>query len=218
MNKLVCIFPEDETTFFLKPLYNLLKSSENIDCYSFNTYEDEVLNMKLKSELEELEKESFFIFLGHGASHSVYGSPIKDSRTTFLTKEEIDKYECQLCFISCRSADLLNKKGNSIGFGNIPTDYEMDVLAMREHDVNYLSGINVNDIENFKKIFIEVLRSSFILWFSFKELSLFKLNSFFRLFINKKICELLLSKDVNNYRGIANILYELKEELSFIES
>lgn len=214
MNRLICIFPEDETTTFLSEIYNLVKEQENTVCYHFNT-NDEIHTKRVKDELKELDADSCFIFLGHGASHSIYGSPRGNDRTVFFTKKEIEGLGCQLCFIACRSAELLNEKNNSIGFGDIPTDFIYDVLAMREFDSNYLIDIDESDIESFKLIFIDAIKSAFELWFFYKDFSILKLNSFFRLFINKKICNLLLMKEINNYRNIANILYNLKQELYY---
>lgn len=215
MNKLVCVFPKDKTTSFLAEIYDFLKTQDNTVCYHLDTNDDIVQTQKVKDELEKLDDDSFFIFLGHGASHTVYGSPNKDIKTSFLTKDEIEKFECKVCSISCRSAELLDKKSTSIGFGNIPTDYDIDVLATREHDVNYLRNIDKEDIEYFKSIFAEIILSTFKQWFSSKDLSMSKLNSLFRLFINKRICELLLNKEVKNYRDIAYILYDLKDELNY---
>lgn len=215
MNKVICVFPKDETTLFLVEIYNFLKSQHNTVCYYFDTCDDNIQTKKVKNELEKLDKDSYFIFLGHGASHSVYGSPVKNNRTSFLTKDEIEKFECKICSISCRSAELLNKKNNSIGFGNIPSDYDIDVLAMREQDVEYLRNIEKKDIEYFKSAFVNIILSAFKLWFSCEERTISRLNSYFRLFINKNICELLLTKDVNNFRSIANILYDLKDELYY---
>ncbi len=216
MNKIICVFPEDETTLFLKRVYDLLETYDVI-CYSFNTNNDEILKNKVKSELEELCEDSCFIFLGHGASHVVYGSPNNDENTSFLTKKEIENLKCKMCLVSCRSSELLDKKRNSIGFGEIPTDYNVDVLRMRENDVSYLKNINETHIEQFKLIFVNIMLSSFKQWFSCESYSIAKLNSFFRLFINKNICDLLLNKKGNNYnyRGIANILYDLKYDLKY---
>ena len=68
MNKTVCIYPKDESTDFLSPLYDFL-CEKGCEGWHKDTTEntDEVYAF--------IKGADCIIFLGHGASDTLYGSP-----------------------------------------------------------------------------------------------------------------------------------------------
>ena len=78
MRRLVCIFPEDESTDFLLPIYKQLENLSGFIGYRFNTLDSQKRN-NLYETLNQLEDNSLLVFIGHGASNRLYGS-VDDNR------------------------------------------------------------------------------------------------------------------------------------------
>ena len=123
------IYPKDETTEFLEPIYlNAVKSlgEENISLISFveSSYEENFLF------INKLPKDASIIFLGHGRNDRLYGL-FDESFTPFVESNKMWVFNDKNLFaLACESTHLLthcfNKTSisHSIGFGHLPTSIE----------------------------------------------------------------------------------------------
>lgn len=94
----------------------------------------------------------------------------------------------------------------------MPTDYN-EVEAERQlNDIEYLEGLDERDIEYYRNqivdFFIKAIRMS----------QLKSLEEFYKaikLFANKEISVLLLNKQRNHYRHLADLIYCWKDEMEY---
>lgn len=205
---ILCLYPIDTTTDFLMPIYEFLSQFDGFNGYRISTSKQDINDIKF--EIEKSSSNNMIIFLGHGASHCVYGS-VKEK---ILTSDDLIKYNNADCiFLSCRSSEFLKShNGNHIGFGDMPTDYD-EVEAERQlNDAQYLEGLDEIDIEYYRNqivdFFINAIRMS----------QLKSLEGFYtaiKLFANKEISNLLLNKKRNHYRLLADLIYCWKDEMEY---
>ena len=214
MRKLVCIFPEDESTDSLMPIYTQLKNMSGFIGYRFNT-----LNLQkrdnLYDALNQLEEDSLLVFLGHGASNKLYGSVDENGDKQVLFDKNNTKQLRNIDFlgIACRSNEFgRNHFQNYIGFGDITSDFS-EILAERDFgDSNYMNWADEDDIINFRNLFVEAI-TKVILLTSCNDL--FSIYKMMRLCFNKQIADLLKKKSLTNYRNIADMLFEVLNDLTY---
>lgn len=205
---IVCLYPIDPTTDFLMPIYEILSQFDGFNGYRISTSEQDINDIKF--EIEKSSSYNMIIFLGHGASHCIYGS----MKEKISTSNDLIRYNNADCiFLSCRSSEFLKAhNGNHIGFGDMPTDYN-EVEAERQlNDIEYLEGLDERDIEYYRNqivdFFIKAIRMS----------QLKSLEEFYKaikLFANKEISVLLLNKQRNHYRHLADLIYCWKDEMEY---
>ena len=135
MNKTVCIYPKDESTDFLSPLYDFLceKGCEGL-------HKDTTENT---DEAYALIKEAdSIIFLGHGASDTLYGSPQDGEFTVLINETNIQEllYGKRCFILACNSYEFCENYNltSFIGFGNMPTGI-VDVKIAMEADTTFPS-------------------------------------------------------------------------------
>jgi hypothetical protein len=214
MRKLVCIFPEDESTNFLLPIYTQLEKLSGFIGYRFNTLDLQKRN-SLYDALNQLEEDSFLVFLGHGASNKLYGSINDNGDKQVLFDKDNTKQLRNIDFlcIACRSKEFArNHFQNYIGFGDITSDFS-EILAERDMgDPNYMKWANIDDIINFQNVFVETITKAILLT-SCNDL--FSIYNMMRLCFNKQIADLLKKKSLTNYRNIADMLFEVLNDLTY---
>lgn len=157
-NKIVCIYPIDKTTEFLLPIFERLQKESNFIDYRFDTNDTNSVN-KMKDDLSNLEQPSFIVFLGHGASYCLYGTPEENKKKVLFSADDLSLFQNHNCFfLSCRSSEYLSGKAQSyIGFGDIPTDY-LEIISERDlGDIHYMCGIDETDIELYKKYIVDII-------------------------------------------------------------
>ena len=160
-NKIVCIYPIDKTTEFLLPIFERLQKESNFIDYRFDTNDTNSVN-KMKDDLSNLEQPSFIVFLGHGASYCLYGTPEENKKKVLFSADDLSLFQNHNCFfLSCRSSEYLSGKAQSyIGFGDIPTDY-LEIISERDlGDIHYMCGIDETDIELYKKYIVDIILHS----------------------------------------------------------
>lgn len=205
MSKMVCIYPKDKSTDFLFPLYEHLCS---MDWEGF--HEDTTEYCNKQRMLVAIENASNVIFLGHGCSNALYGTPLNGELTDFISDSNIDLIRAKrLLLLSCRSQEFCEYYDlrSSIGFGNMPTSIE-DVRAMREDDVSFPS-LEVNDINVYNNAIVRstikaTSRNSFA--------NMNNIHSELHLFINMEIVNCLLEKPCEKYRAVADQLQNHKND------
>lgn len=214
-SNLICIYPEDPTTNFLLPIYECLSRLPNFRGYRNNTILQDN-RTQIIDALTKAETSSTIVFLGHGASNKLYGSvDIDDSKQVLLDDSNIELFDNfnTIC-VSCRSAEFLKKcHGSFIGFGDITSDFQ-EVLATRQfEDAYYLSWAEETDINLFNNLFVQILRKT-IEYTKCADIRL--MYRILELYINKTISHLLIERKFNNYRHIADMFYNLLEDISFV--
>lgn len=214
MSKLICIYPKDETTDFLLPIYEQLETLSDFAGYRFDT-NDSSKTKNLYDDLKQLDDDSIIFFLGHGASNKMYGSVDKDGNklTLFDKTDTEDIKNTKLVGIACRSKDFAyNHLLNYIGFGDITSDYS-EVLAERNiGDPDYMEWASEEDIVNFQTEFVGAITDAVRLSECANLHLIYKMT---KLCFNKRIASLLINRQLQNYRQIADMLYEINDELQF---
>lgn len=212
MNKVICIYPFDKSTTFLLPIYKVLSSVSKFKGLAFDTTNENCKKI-IYSEIESSTENDLIIFLGHGCSLGLYGSPkngelelIFDNKNSLLNNKK-------LLLLSCRSSEFMESLiSHSIGFGNIPTDYqeicEDEIIGCS----NFSFSINQTMIEQYKKSLVQSMCKTiqYINWESF---CLNNLYNLIKLFINKEIQAVLENYQISERRFIADMLYDLKTNM-----
>lgn len=146
MNKTVCIYPKDESTDFLSPLYDFL-CEKGCEGWHKDTTENTDEAYALIKEADSI------IFLGHGASDTLYGSPQDGEFTVLINETNIQEllYGKRCFILACNSYEFCENYNltSFIGFGNMPTGI-VDVKIAMEADTTFPS------LE--KKILIHMMR------------------------------------------------------------
>ena len=211
-SNIICIYPEDETTSFLLPVYECLSNLPNFVGYRNNTTQPDCTRLIIDA-LTRADSSSIVVFLGHGASNKLYGSVYPDGTKHILLDdshiESFSKFNT-IC-VSCRSAEYLKKcRGAFVGFGDITSDFS-EVIATRQYeDADFLEWASEGDIHMFRNLLVEALVKTI----NYTKCS--DLSSIYRiteLYINKTIAQLLLDKETPNYRHIANMFYNLLDDM-----
>lgn len=213
MNELICIYPEDETTDFLLPIYEQLEQLPNFTGYRFNTItspqRDELFNQQNSGQ------NSILFFLGHGASNKLYGSVNEKGEKDELFDKSKIKYIKNINFvcIACRSKEFArNKFQNYIGFGDITSDFS-EIKAGRFTDgSDSMNWAGEEDINNFRAEFTSAISDAIKLS---KCSSLHLIYKMMRLCFNKHIADLLMNRNMSNYRHIADMLFDVLNEMEF---
>jgi len=220
VSNIICIFPIDKTTDFLLPIYESLSKFDSFSGFRSENNEElfESLNDKIKSIKDE---NNFIVFLGHGASNCLYGATINDKKTKLFDKSNIDLFNNQnIFFLSCRSSDFINNNAekimiNGIGFGDIITDYSEVVSERDDGDALFLPNINEEMIEEFKTKLVALVIKGFE-YLNLDEYSIKQIYYFLKLLINKEISNILLNRSTKGFRDIADLIYDLKNEMKLI--
>lgn len=209
---MICIFPEDSTLGFLKPLID--KVSKEIEVIHLkNENIDTVIE-----RLDKLPSEIDILFIGHGASHCLYGAISNNEKTIFINSSNINILSNKnIVTVTCRSSEFLhsNKEilNNYLGFGNIPSDWS-EVMTEREYnDVNYLYGIEEEDLEYYILNLIKILTLCIVNFTSHKSVE--KLYFELRLYFNKQITKLLKEKNIKKYNELAELFINTKNEINY---
>lgn len=214
MSKLICIYPEDNTTDFLLPIYAQLETMPDFAGYRFDT-NDSSKTKNLFDALYQLEDDAFVFFLGHGASNKLYGSVGDDGeKQTLFDKTNIECIKKKnVVSIACRSKEFAhNCILNHIGFGDITSDYS-EVLAERNiGDPDYLEWASEEDMTNFRNEFVGAIADAVKLSECRSLQSIYRMM---KLCFNKRIALLLVNRHIPNNRQVADMLYGINDEMLF---
>lgn len=214
-SNVLIIKPVDESILFLEPIFEGL-----VNFYSIIIEPKEESYELGIQEIDKMPDSSIIIFLGHGASHCLYGAhDLSFERKPLVNSSNISIFQNKSVFsLSCRSSEFLYKNRDVmkqfIGFGNLPTDWD-DIVAERDFgDPNYLANIQEEDIAYYKSTLADIIYQSFIR----NKISIGEFEKIFlhiKLMINKEISKILIEKPMPNYRLLADIWYETKQEMRF---
>lgn len=209
---MLCIFPSDETLSSFNPLIE--KINKEIDVIKMEV--DDMGNVLEK--LRILPDNADILFIGHGASHCLYGAIEDGEKTIFINSKNVEILKNKnIIALSCRSSEFLYTHrhlfNSYLGFGNIPSDWE-EVLAERDlGDINYLATIDKNDLQYYvdKITTISIYGLlNFLVHRSFEKTYLD-----YRMNFNKYIYELALNKERENFKGLIKLFFETKNDMTF---
>lgn len=206
MKKIVCIYPEDQTTDFLLPLYqHICENMHALGIHTDTTEEDDSLD-KIYQEIKDAE---IVIFLGHGTSKMLYGSGcanvvFEESNCHLLNDKK-------LFLLACNSDQFIrnHKLTNAIGFGFLPTSLD-DVRQTQTLHGIWIENLDKNDVDCFNTSLVQ----SFVSTVSDETLSdvhLFKERLKFN--ISKEIVQCLIKKETPNFRTVADELYYVFKDM-----
>lgn len=203
MSKIVCIYPQDATTYFLRPLCDHICKTFEAAEVGYDTSADDDPMEFIFNKIKDAET---IFFLGHGMSTCLYAS-ILDNVELFH-KDNISLLEGKRLFLlACNSNQFITKfnLSDAIGFGFLPTSEE-DVERTKQYHKLDISMTCILDVECFKTALVQCLTNT---------LSEETMNDFYllkeRLLFNtsKEIVDCLVNKKSTNYRIVADELYYL---------
>lgn len=199
----ICIFPQDETTNFLQPIYvSLLEQG----CKGFIVDSKEIGREQI---IEAIKGAEIVFFLGHGTSFCLYGI----NSIPLIDKDNVEYLRGKRLFLlACRSAEFAknNSLSNYIGFGDIPTSMD-DVMSERDMDCEKYPNIDKDDVEIFCVSIVQIMQKSLM----HCEIDDFKcLASMIKLFTNRTRRDVVSKNTKNNYE-IQKMLYEFKHFMVF---
>lgn len=207
MNRVLCLYPSDDSTLFLNKVYECICNCPNVIGLNNDTLEDDDFFDKLKAELESIDE---VIFLGHGSSDTLYGTnlnPLIDKQSGLVNYL---KGKSNILF-SCNSSRFINNFNieDSIGFGFIPTSID-DVRGgkLKYIDIAKMTVLNVEYFKNaIVNIWLNTIKESGIS-------DLVRFYNSFRYYTNCEIVNCLMSNNrQSDKRIISDVLYTLKQEM-----
>lgn len=203
MNKKICIYPKDESTDFLSPLFDAL-------CKNGWKGWHEDTNLKGDEVTSLLNTATSVLFLGHGSSGILYGTPRNGELTNLINIDNIGLLQRKPCFIlACNSNQFCEnyKLIPSIGFGNMPTGMR-DVKSQIEDDPSF-PDLSEKDIAIYNNALVRLLKRSFN-DYDIDHMELLHQKIF--LYTNVEIVECLTTKACPHYREVADLLLDFKSE------
>jgi len=216
MKQLLIIHSLDPTTEFLYGIIHFLRENWG-DKFEYLqiTVPDPNLE-QITTSIAHTKQGSTIIFLGHGASHSIYLPILEGGKpTSLITKTNFNILDGRnFIALSCRSSEFINNCFNPdsnntmLGFDDLPTHWN-DVSAEREVDPKTYRGITDDVLEQFREILVSVFCRSLYDAVS-KNMDFNQFHLRLRLYINKQIFRVTNYDISNNSTLLANILYELK--------
>lgn len=208
MSKTVCIYPQDSTTDFLRPLCDHICTIFNAVEVGYDTDSDDE---PLEAIYNEIKDAQVIFFLGHGMSTCLYAS-ILDNVELF-DKNNVSLLEDKRIFLLvCDSSQFVTKFkiADAIGFGFLPTSEE-DVKNRKLHKMD-ISRTGILDIEYYKNALIRCLTNTLSIA-TIEDSHLFKERILFN--TSKEIADCLENKECTNYRIVADELYYLYKDVVF---
>lgn len=208
MSKTVCIYPEDSTTAFLRPLCDHICTTFNAIEVGYDTDSDDD---PLEAIYNETKTAQTIFFLGHGMSKCLYAS-ILDNVELF-NKNNVSLLEDKRLFLlACDSGQFITKFKivNAIGFGFLPTSEE-DVKNRKLHKMD-ISRTGILDIEYFNNALIRCLTNT-LSNATMEDFHLFKERMLFN--TSKEVVDCLENKECTSYRIVADELYYLYKDVIF---
>lgn len=209
MNNILCIYPRDVTTEFLRPVYKAICANPNVVGLELDTIDDDEFLEKLSNHLANAD---VVFFLGHGSSTCLYGTNLNP-----LIEDKMGNIEClrnkSLVLFACRSAEFIKNYNfqDSLGFGFIPTSLD-DVRDGVLHSVN-LRNIGSSCLDMFRQAIVRIWNRT-LTEVSLEQLA--TISNVFSFYTNCEIVDTLLhSKESPEYRILADMLYYLKEDMKY---
>lgn len=207
MNKIVCIYPHDDTTDFLRPLCDHIcsdfKAEEVGYDISGNDNQIEIIYNKIK------DAKTIF-FLGHGTSTSLYA---KLNEVILINQTNISLLQNkQLFLLACNSDQFINtyKLSEAIGFGFLPTSL-YDARHVKKLHSMRIEHLKENDIDSYNTALVNALICTL------SEATMADTHLFaerLKFSTCEEMVKILLQRGTPNYRLVADELYYFYKDLN----
>lgn len=206
------MFPVDDSTNFLEPIRMILEKELDATIIRGDTTREAHRN-EISNGLHELTEQDIFVFMGHGASYCLYGSPQGGELQPLFGKGALSlPNRSRSLLISCRSNDFTESLQliNAIGFGEIPATWE-EMRKLREEDCSCYAGVDEGTIPEYQNSLVQVLCGALRLWNPSSPLR--QLYQNIRLCITGQIVRLHLDQTLaqEQKQGLFEMLYDLKQ-------
>ena len=208
MSKAVCIFPQDATTDFLRPLCDHICANFNAEevgyCTSGENDPKEIIYSKIKDA-------NTIFFLGHGTSSSLYA---RLNEVELFTNDNIALLKGkQLFLLACNSDQFINKYklSDAIGFGFLPTSL-YDARHVKKLHSMRIEHLKDSDIQSYNTALVNALINTLSIT-TMADSHLFAERLKFS--SCKEIVKVLLQRESPNYRLVADALYYFYKDAIF---
>lgn len=207
MNKAVCIYSEDFTTVFLRPLCDHICATFDAVEVGYDTSGDDDPLEVIYNEIKEAQT---IFFLGHGMSTCLYASIVDNVK--LIDENNISLLAGKRLFLlACDSNQFVDtyKLANSIGFGFLPTSLD-DARSPRIFHNIPKDNLKSEDVAVYKISLVNTLINT---------LSKETLSDFYllkkRLLFNTslEIVDCLTNKKCPNYKIVADELYYVQKDI-----
>ncbi len=207
MNKTVCIYPQDATTDFLRPLCDHICATFDAVELGYDTSGDDDPLEFIYSEIKDAQT---IFFLGHGMSTCLYASIIDN--VELFNHNNISLLEGKRLFLlACNSNQFINKfkLTDAIGFGFLPTSKE-DIERTKQYHKMDISITSILDVDCFKTAIIQC----FINTLSKETMDDFHLFRERMLFNNScEIVDCITNKKSTNYKIVADEIFYIYKDM-----
>jgi len=216
MSELYFLHAVDETTSFL----SIFKENFQENFLEIAPNQDSVANSI--RYLQEIPDDSIVVFLGHGHSTGLYTpEAIGFEKYIFVDKSNANDLflNKKVILLSCRSSEFINNINTAkqiIGFGNILSSTE-ELRVEADLETGHFRDISKNDIDYFNSTYCSALIDALNNYrkggYKFKQLT-----TLMEFYINQKINETLLNKEIKNRVEIARLLFEFRNEMLLLNN
>jgi len=216
-DKILCIFPKDQTTDFLNPIPTLIEEyiGDRFELFRIDS-SDESYQLALY-KMQNYPEGSLILYLGHGSStgfHCLLQSEgIDVVNCIFLNAQNIQRIQGKSIFaLSCNSSSFLSshhkksKLFSWLGFGDLPTENENFNIEAENKQIL---------LEKYKNILIDSVIQSIIELINTRSIS--KSYSILKLYLNQKMIRLAADKRDPGNKLLADIIYQTKKEVLISE-
>lgn len=210
MNKTLCIFPQDQTTSFLEPVYDELCQHYDVVGLKGDPTEDDEYLERLEVEVD---KSDTVVFLGHGSSEVLYGINFNmlicsENGNVDLLKDK------RLILFACHSREFIKRHDlkMALGFGEIPTS-DYDVTNGYLHGLP-IKDLTIPDVEYIKTAIVRIWKKSLA---EAGLTSLYRFYKAFEYYTVEEIVRCLRNRENRNFRLLADVLYYIKMDMDFVD-
>lgn len=210
MSKIVCIYPQDTTTDFLRPLCDHICTTFDAIEVGYDTSGDDDPMEIIFNAIRDAE---IIFFLGHGKSTCLYASILDNSE--LFNKDNISLLKGKRLFLLACNSDQFIENFNltdAIGFGFLPTSEE-DVERTKQYHKMDISNTNILDINSLNSGLVESLINT-LSQDTLRDFHLFKERMIFN--ISVEIVDRLVNKATTNHRIVADELYYIYKDMVII--
>ena len=205
--KTVCLYMEDCTTAFLRPLCEHICSTFNAKKIGYDTSGDDD---PLELIYQELRDAQTVFFLGHGMSTCLYASILDN--VELINNDNIDLLKGKRLFLlSCNSDQFIRnfKLKNAVGFGFLPTSLDDVRTTSKFHNI-HIGNLDKKDVDYYNTSIVNALKNT-ICPQTLTDTHLFEKQLRFN--VSREIVQCLLKKDVTNYRTVADELFYVYKDM-----
>lgn len=214
-DKILCIYPIDQTIDFLVPIPDKLQKifEDKFEMVRIDSEEDSYLKAIYK--METCSVNTLIVFIGHGSNAGFHCyDKLKNENLVFLNAQNIKRIQKKNIFaFACNSSIFLKKFSSDtnswIGFDDLPTEKETFPIEFNDDNEK------VRLLDLYKTILIDAILFSLIELINTG--SILKSFSSLKLFLNKFMIKFASNKSNEYNKKVAELIFNTKKGLDFYE-